>query len=86
MTQKEFKENVDELFKEFEIYEDIAFKANPIKINENHLIEFFSDMFFIVKIENDHIIAIYTSEEFDNYETYFDELIIFKELILPKYL
>lgn len=88
MIREQFKEKVDEMFKDFKVLRINKEEPNHYLINEknNYTIEFFSTRFFIVQINKDYSYAIHASDRYDDYETYLDEIIIFKELSMQKYL
>ena len=90
MTQAEFKINANKLFKGYKIYRVWSNNyPNDYELTSDISLNFrFEKEFTLIKkrydIFNDDI--IYKSPRYSTYEEFFDELIIFKELILPKYL
>jgi hypothetical protein len=90
MTHLEFKILVDDLFKDYIIRIEWSSEPNSYVLDKKDLIIHFNNFRFWLSKENpiDDFggTLIYKSSQFDDYEQYLDELIIFKEIILPKYL
>ena len=90
--EDQFFEVMKDHFNKYSKYDkNILYKRYKIKTN-NFIICFcigtlnyieVDEIFYDVKYTTSRI--VYTNN-FNNYETYLDELVIFKELILPKYL
>ena len=86
MTEQEFKYKVDELFSGYKIVTNWIHKPNTFFLIKNIVITFsFDDHYFYIS-EHLSLNDMYMSPKYDDYEQCFDELIIFKELILPKLL
>ena len=87
MSDIEFKEKVDEMFKEYPIRIKLHYMPNQYWITDDKSIGFDSKYFWLVdnKIRK-YNITIYRSSHFQSIEEFYDEIIIFKELILLKYL
>jgi hypothetical protein len=86
MERLEFKEKVDKLFKDYKILQKNNHIPNVYWLNLFDYVVFNcrSKEFYVYnRVENKYI---YQSSQFESYEQYYDELIIFKELILPNFI
>lgn len=82
MTKQEFENKIFELF---DLVNIITY-PNPI-INDTYHIYFnrsyFTNDYVGFMVRNRYNITIYESPRYDDYDQFYDEIIIFKELILP---
>lgn len=89
MKKREFTEKVNNMFNDYPkgmYYKSLdgEFMPNAVTLNENRILFFWTTQFGIYDRENKKY--DYLSPHFYNLELYFDDICIFKELILPKYI
>ena len=85
MTPEKFKIQVDELFSEYKNYHTLKFTPNDKHINKN-IVLLFGIVNFGLMDRNIDDTVLYKGNLSGDYEKILDDLIIFKELILPRYL
>lgn len=89
MTREEFIVKINKLFKDFEIRKSQNSIVYSYYINHSQYIIIYSTqplICYLVGIPFDIIYQSSYYDDFKSYEEFYDDLIIFKELILPKYL
>ena len=94
MELHEFSDKVNELFKgritDLPFYRIYITDKLLLSINISPFVNIGYDHYLLIynNLNDDHEVAsvLYRSGMIDNLEQMYDELIIFKELILPKYL
>jgi hypothetical protein len=86
MTKFDFINEVDEVLIKYKIKKIFDTFPNDYWLNDTIWIRFYYKSFRLWDKSSLQNIMLYESPTYDSYEKTLDELIIFKELVLPKYL
>lgn len=87
MLEQEFREKVKNLFQDFEKFKEYDNSLIPdYKLNDEIFLTIIESGIYYTIGNHTKPDLIYKSPIYDDFETFYDELIIFKEFILPKYL